>query len=327
MNHEIRPVHILSGFLGTGKTTLLNRLLERPDFANTLVIVNEFGEIPLDHHLITSSSETIVELSNGCLCCSIRGELVETLLSLDTTRFERIIIETTGIADPLPVHQALTVQPVLARGMRAGSILTVFDAGRGADLIQQHEEAAHQLVLADIVYLSMSDLAGDVPGAKNTIADHNPVARVIQDPSEISTDLLDAQGGTTKTASGSGHSGTYSSVVLQCEEPQPVAAVIGFLDQLSGLCGQSLLRLKGFVRTFETNDCPLLVQMSGPIVHEPIKLDDWPVGLNQTQLVVITKDIDSKIVRATFNSFFGIADIDTPDRNAITENPLAVPGM
>ncbi len=104
MQKASRPVHILSGFLGTGKTTFLNQLLKRHDFSNTLVIVNEFGEVPLDHQLIESSSETIVELSNGCLCCSIRGELVDTLLTLNVDTFDRVIIETTGIADPLPVH-------------------------------------------------------------------------------------------------------------------------------------------------------------------------------------------------------------------------------
>ncbi|MEM7216351.1 MAG: GTP-binding protein [Pseudomonadota bacterium] len=327
MNIGSKPVHILSGFLGTGKTTLLNQLLERPDFSNTLVIINEFGEVPLDHHLIESNEETIVELSNGCLCCSIRGELVDTLLSVDTETFDRIIVETTGIADPLPIHQALTVQPILARGLRAGSIITVFDKVNGKSHLADHAEANQQLALADIVYLSMLDADGDMQAAETLVRGYNQSTALVTDPAEIRAEQIDGAISKELENNNSGHADEYVSIVLQTEKPQPVSAVIGFLNYLANRFGKSLLRIKGFANCTEHPAGPVLIQMSGPIVHDPVKLQAWPDGQPQTQLIVIGKGLDITMVKSLFDSFSDTAAVDTPDRAAMTENPLAIPGF
>ncbi|MEM7069598.1 MAG: GTP-binding protein [Pseudomonadota bacterium] len=327
MNQNARPVHILSGFLGTGKTTLLNQLLKREDFANTLVIVNEFGEVPLDHHIIESSSETIVELSNGCLCCSIRGELVDTLISVSDRTFDRIIVETTGIADPLPIYQALMLQPVLAVGLRAGSILSVYDIVQGKSLIDQHEEAEKQIALADFIYISMRDKADDLAGGLKFAEKLNPNAIIFEASDDITAHTLDTSQHSPRKIPHSHHSGDYVSVVLETDQAQPYSAIIGFLHHLANTCGQSLLRAKGFAKVTELGNAPLLVQMSGHIVHDPVQLKSWPDGPQQTHIVVIAKDLDANIIRSVFNSFFDIVDIDTADRKALTDNPLAIPGM
>ena len=154
-----KPVILLTGFLGSGKTTFLNRILKLDEFKNSLVIVNEFGSVPVDHLLVEKSAETIYELSNGCLCCNMRGELVETLANLDLTRFDRIFIETTGIADPLPVFQTLAFNPDLASRLQPSLILSVFDLARGKELISAHAEAQHQLAIADQILLTKQDIA------------------------------------------------------------------------------------------------------------------------------------------------------------------------
>ena len=326
MAKSAKPVHILSGFLGSGKTTLLNHLLNRNDFSDTLVIVNEFGTVPLDHHLIKSSSETIVELSNGCLCCSIRGELVDTLLSLNTDRFTRVIIETTGVADPLPVHQAITAQPVLAKGLRAGSILTVFDSQRGSGLIRDHQEARQQLALADIVYLSMLDAGGNQIAAKEAVSRIAPSAMIVTEPDSIGSGMLDGTIRKLKSGVSSGHEGEFTSLVLESLKPQSVQTLVGFMHHLANICGPSLMRVKGFAVCSGKTAGPVLLQMSGQIVHDPVQFDTWPRGEPQTQLTVIGKDIDPAMVQSAFNGFFGIPGVDTPDGNALTDNPLAIPG-
>lgn len=159
------PVSLLTGFLGSGKTTLLNAWLRDPALADAAVIVNEFGEIGIDHALIASSNENTIELSTGCLCCTVRGDLVETLRDLRARRsagevpnFTRVLIETTGLADPVPVIQALITFPV-ARAFRLGRVITVVDSVNGAATLDAHGEAVRQVVVADELVVSKTDLA------------------------------------------------------------------------------------------------------------------------------------------------------------------------
>ncbi|MEM9330500.1 MAG: GTP-binding protein [Pseudomonadota bacterium] len=327
MSITLKPVHILTGFLGSGKTTLLNRLLSQAEFSNTLVIINEFGEVPLDHHLIEKSTDTIVELSNGCLCCTVRGEMVDLLLELDTSQFDRVIVETTGIADPIPVYQSLTAQPVLAKGLRAGSIITVFDTLSGAALFKAHEEARKQLALADIVFLTMVDRNGDRTAAQQLISQHSPQAIITMNPEEIRPDAIDLVAKATAAHGNASHSDQYTSIILETERLLPIPIVCDFLHQLANDCGETLLRVKGLVKCPENIEKPILIQMSGQIVHDPISLPQWPNGTDGTGLVVIGKGIDHKKVKTLFEGFFGIMNIDTPDREAITGNPLSIPGL
>src|SRR5580698_131024 len=159
------PVSIVTGFLGSGKTTLIGRVLRDPAFARTAVIVNEFGEIGLDHELIASSDETLLALTTGCLCCAVRSDLVATLLDLRTRReageiaFDRVLIETSGLADPAPILHALMTDRDIARHHVIDGIVTVVDALHGVTALARHPEARRQVALADRLLLSKTDLA------------------------------------------------------------------------------------------------------------------------------------------------------------------------
>ena len=160
------PVSVITGFLGAGKSTLLNRLLRHPDMGETAVIVNEFGEIGLDHALIASSKEDTILLSSGCLCCTVRGDLVNTFRDLTAKRdagevkpFKRVVIETTGLADPAPVLHTLMSDPVVAERCRLESVVTLVDAVNGGGTLDHHTEAVKQAAVADRLVLTKVDLA------------------------------------------------------------------------------------------------------------------------------------------------------------------------
>ncbi len=160
------PVSVITGFLGAGKSTLLNRLLRHPDMGETAVIVNEFGEIGLDHALIASSKEDTILLSSGCLCCTVRGDLVNTFRDLTAKRdageikpFKRVVIETTGLADPAPVLHTLMSDPVVAERCRLESVVTLVDAVNGDGTLNHHTEAVKQAAVADRLVLTKVDLA------------------------------------------------------------------------------------------------------------------------------------------------------------------------
>ncbi|CAH1651060.1 GTP-binding protein [Hyphomicrobiales bacterium] len=185
MNQERIPVNLLTGFLGSGKTTLLNSWLRDPAFADVAVIVNEFGEIGIDHTLIAASNDNTIELSTGCLCCSVSGDLVTTLRELNEKRargeirpFTRVFIETTGVADPVPVIQSLMTFPVAGRYV-LNRIITVVDALHGQRTITDFEEAARQVVVADDIILSKTDLATVPDELVALLKARNPSARVL----------------------------------------------------------------------------------------------------------------------------------------------------
>jgi len=160
------PVALLTGFLGSGKTTLLNKLLKRVDMGETAVIVNEFGEVGLDHLLMESGSEDMTVLNSGCLCCTVRGDLIETMGRLFIRRakgevpaFKRLLIETTGLADPAPVLHTLMTDPLLAARYRLDAVITTVDAVNGQSTLENHEEAVKQAAVADRLLLTKTDLA------------------------------------------------------------------------------------------------------------------------------------------------------------------------
>ena len=164
MSDDRLPVTLLTGFLGSGKTTLLNAWLRSPDLADAAVIVNEFGEVGIDHALIASSNDNTIELSTGCLCCTVRGDLVDTLRELIVRRekgevraFDRVIIETTGLADPAPVIQALMTFPVAHR-FRLRQVVTTVDAVNGLSTLASHPEAVKQAAVADEIVITKLDI-------------------------------------------------------------------------------------------------------------------------------------------------------------------------
>jgi G3E family GTPase len=158
-------VNVVTGFLGSGKTTLIARLLRDPKLVNTAVIINEFGEVGLDHVLVESIRDDVVLLAQGCLCCTLNGDLAATLEGLDTRRaagvvpdFDRVIVETTGIADPAPVLQTILDRPMLLRGYRLGNVVTTVDAVTGGSTLDCHREAVRQVAIADHLLVTKTDL-------------------------------------------------------------------------------------------------------------------------------------------------------------------------
>ena len=182
------PVAILTGFLGAGKSTLLNRILKDEDMRDAAVIINEFGDVGIDHLLVESSGDSIIELSDGCLCCTVRGELVDTLANLmdamQTGRIrplKRVVIETTGLADPAPVMQSIMGNPIIANNFDLDGVITVVDAVNGLQTLDNHEEARKQVAVADRLIVSKTGIAGAAPEAQleSRLRALNPRAQIL----------------------------------------------------------------------------------------------------------------------------------------------------
>ena len=340
------PVSVLTGFLGAGKTTLLNRLLREPTLARTAVIVNEFGEIGLDHALIEASSDGVIELSDGCLCCTVRGDLVDTLdRLLDGSRaIDRIVIETTGIADPVPVLRAVMAHPTRSEAMRLDGVIAVVDAAVGADTLERHNEARRQVAVADRIVLTKRDLRDD-----GTLTDAlgrlNPGAPILDartdrlagkllgcglyDPTTKSADVerwLRADAHRHSHANGHDH-GSVRSFSLVHDAPVPLGAVEDFLNLLASAHGPRLLRMKAIINAAEHPDEPLVLHAVQTTMHPPARLSGWPDEDRRTRVVMIVDGIAETYVRDLFAAFTGTPSIDTPDRTALTDNPLAIPGL
>jgi G3E family GTPase len=193
------PVSVLTGFLGAGKTTLLNRLLKDPAMADTAVIINEFGDVAIDHLLVEQASDGVIQLSDGCLCCTVRGELVDTLADLvdrlqtgRIARLARVVIETTGLADPAPVLQAIMGHPALAQAYRLDGVVTLVDAVNGAKALDDHVEAVKQVAMADRIVLTKTDIEPAPAALRRRLAALNPRAAVIaaSAPGALAASLL-----------------------------------------------------------------------------------------------------------------------------------------
>lgn len=330
------PVTLLTGFLGSGKTTLLNAWLRSPELCNAAVIVNEFGEVGIDHALIASSSDNTIELSTGCLCCTVRGDLVDTLRELIVKRekgevraFDRAIIETTGLADPAPVIQALMTFPV-ARRFRLRQVVTAVDAANGARTLEQHPESVKQAAVADEIVITKIDLD---PDAANALVPQlkrlNPGARIhssapdrmlmpaalatvdIYDPATKAPDVaawLNAEAHTYKPHHGhdhahdiNRHSADIGSFVLDFDEPLHWEHVANWLDALVLGHGNDLLRVKGIL-DIAGRDRPIVVQAVQQLFHPPFELPAWPDGTRKSRIVFITRGLSRDFVREVLNT-------------------------
>jgi G3E family GTPase len=386
------PVSVLTGFLGAGKTTLLNRLLKDPALTDTAVIINEFGEVGIDHLLVESSGDGIIELADGCLCCTIRGELVDTLADLmdrmQTGRIQklkRVVIETTGLADPAPVLQAIMGNPVIAHSFQLDGVVTVVDAANGLATLKNHPEAVKQVAVADRLVLSKASLAsGDTIAAlKQELAALNPRAALVDGddasatgPSLLVTGLYDPD---TKIADvrrwlneeadsdghhhhdhddhhghghGHGHGhhdhdhehrngharqhdhdvtrhdATIRSFSIIHDRPIDPMALDMFIDLLRSAHGEKLLRMKAIVAVSNNPDRPVILHGVQTVFHAPERLAAWPDPSDRrTRMVLITRDLPEAFVRDLFDAFTGKPNIDRPDRAALEDNPLAIPGF
>jgi G3E family GTPase len=322
------PITLITGFLGSGKTTLLGRLLARPELADTAVVVNELGEVGLDHELVETVTDAVTVLTSGCLCCALRQDLVSTLRDLLTRReagtippFARVAVETTGLADPAPVLQTLVADPLVASFFALDACVTTVDAVTGLQTLAAHPEAVKQVAVADRILLTKTDMAPDTSALEAELAALNPGApriRVLHgdlDPGAILNQArrpdaarlaeLDRWLGAAE-ADGHRHHGDVRAHCLSWPEPVPWADFQRWLTDLVERHGERLLRVKGLVR-IAGEERPLLIQGVQHVFHEPVWLEGWPKGAPaQTRLVAIGRDIDEAIGLGALRSDFTI---------------------
>ncbi|MDQ2187139.1 GTP-binding protein [Alcaligenaceae bacterium A4P071] len=333
-------VTVLSGFLGSGKTTLLNRLLRTPDFTDALVIVNEFGDIGIDHHLVRVGDDRLAVIAGGCLCCTVRGGLVDTLrdmfmaaMARQVPPFSRVVIETTGLADPAPVLFTLTHEPFLAQRFVYRGAVVVADVTHLERQLETQPEVARQLALADVVWLSKSDLADDAQrvAARNAVQDVNAFARIIDGAASdveviamlirMLDDALVPRGsapGYVPKLSFASHGRVHQKVVRL---PQPLSRVAfaQAIEKLQRDLGASLLRMKGIVRWRRRDGSAMVYAVHGvhDVMYAPEPLeDDSGAALPKAGgtiddggvLVLITRDVPPRDVDAAVEAAFGAAD-------------------
>lgn len=320
------PVTLVTGFLGAGKTTLVARLVRHPAMKRVAVVINEAGEIGIDHDIVAMASENIALLANGCICCSVRTDLQDTLRELFGQRragaiadFDRVIIETTGLADPAPVLQTLTSDTMIFAHYRLDGVVTLVDAINGALQLQTQPEAVKQVALADRVFVTKSDIATSeqVRALLGEIGDLNPGARVsllvhgAVEPGELTNlGLASARAGDQTLSflgeslqgTGSGgektlaraHDSAIRTLSLRFEQPFTWNAFSAALELLANLRGPDLLRVKGIVNV---DGKPVVVQGVQHVFHEPVELDRWPSEDHGTRLVFITRNIPAEVIR------------------------------
>ncbi|MFC0284702.1 CobW family GTP-binding protein [Camelimonas abortus] len=383
------PLIVITGFLGAGKTTLLNRLLRDPALADTVAIINEFGDVALDHLFVETASEELVTLSSGCLCCTVRGDLVATLEDLLRRRdngriapFRRVIIETTGLADPAPVLQSVLRHPYLQMRYSLAGVVTVVDAANGAATLAAHPEAVKQAAVADRLLLTKTDIAaaGATARLKQELRRLNPAARLTDVQAQgVDASLIaglgpfDAEGrpagvrawldagdggrrgheprarnfhaddpdaddphahdgpchpGCGHLRHGDGrHGAGIRTVTLVEERPAPPDAFAMFLDLLRSAHGEKLLRVKGLVATADRPDQPVVIHGVQHVFHPPVRLPAWPDADRRTRIVFIVRDMEADFLERMWGAFTGRVAVDAPDRAALTDNPLAPPGL
>jgi G3E family GTPase len=333
------PVTLLTGFLGSGKTTVLNHVLKQPDMGATAVVVNEFGEIGLDHLLVERSSEDVVLLNSGCLCCTVRGDIVDTLTNLFVDRvkgkipyFTRVAIETTGLADPAPILHTLMTDPIVAARYMLDGVVATVDAVNGAGTLDKQPEAVKQAAVADRLLLTKTDLADSVTRQEiearleslNPSAVILPVAKGAVDPARLfnigfydpATKSLDVRRWLRDEAFESSHAhhghehpdvnrhdDRIRAFCITRDRPISWAALSAWLDGLATMRGDDLLRLKAIVALSDRPGQPVVLHGVQHLFHPPVLLPEWPSEDHRTRMVFITRDLPREAIEATLAAF------------------------
>lgn len=285
---ETLPISLLTGFLGSGKTTLLRRALAARAFADTAVVINELGEIGLDHYLVETVPGPVVELPGGCLCCAIREDLAATLRDLIERRdsgsgppFQRVIVETTGMADPAPILFALAADPMLERRLRLDRVVAVVDAATAGRTLARYAEAARQIAVADRVIVTKTDMRPWDEALRRAIAAHNPetepiLAVATEDLGGILWGWAPHLMPISRPALPALHTHGVSAYAITLRKP---CSRLEFARALGGLArerGDDLLRVKGILAFSDRPERPAFVQGAQHALYPPIWLDRWP---------------------------------------------------
>ena len=317
------PVALLSGFLGSGKTTLINALLRDPRMAGTAVAVNEFGDIPLDRDLIDHGADKTVVLANGCLCCNLAGDMEDAVMRLfsrreggEVPRFQRLLIEPSGLADPAPIAQAILRNPVMSRAMRLEAIVTTVDALFGESQLARHPETRKQVALADRLVLTKTDLVttASLERLQLELRNQNPAAPIFKAPHGVvdATLLFPPSffdlAVSTQAPNRSGlfadsvdpdHRGRHAVVSLFADRPLIWRAFDNWLRRIRIEHGEHLLRVKGMLE-IESVDGPVVVQGIHHVLNAPVELDAWPDGERRSRLVLIADRATIDTVRESW---------------------------
>ena len=332
------PVSVITGFLGSGKTTLLNHLLAHPAMVETAVLINEFGEVGLDHLLVRQISEDIVLLNSGCLCCTVRGDLVDSLRELflkrgrgEVPEFRRAMVETTGLADPAPIIHTLMTDPMLVKRYRLDGIVTTVDAVHGSAQLDTHAEPVKQAAVADRLVLTKTDIADGaaVEALRDRLGAVNPAAPImVAVNGEAEPDALfdcglfnpksktpDVAGWLNEEAyagaPGHGHphdvnrhDDRINAFCMTVDDPIKWDAFAVWLEMLLATRGENVLRIKGILNVAgETK--PVAIHGVQHVFHPPATLPKWPDGERRSRIVFITRDMGRQAIEDTFRAVYG----------------------
>jgi G3E family GTPase len=332
------PVNVITGFLGSGKTTLLQRLLAAPRLADTAVLVNEFGEVGLDHHLLQRLDDEIVLLQSGCLCCTIRGDLSAAIRDLyakrergNIARFRRLVIETTGLADPVPILAVVMAEPVLRHHFRLGNVVTTVDAVNGLTHLQHQPESAKQAAVADRIVITKTDVADgmSIRELSRRLAQLNPSALQLEtapsvaiDPDLLLTrDLYDLEGKAEEVRSWlaneqqeashaahlhhldvNRHDARIHAFCLRFQRSLDWTAFGIWLAMLLHCHGSDILRVKGLLN-IGANSGPVVIHGVQHLVHPPDHLPAWPDDDHSSRIVFIVRGLSRDIIERSLAAF------------------------
>jgi G3E family GTPase len=347
------PVSLITGFLGSGKTTLLNKLLRHDGLGDSAVIINEFGEVGLDHLLVEAIDGEIAVLASGCVCCTLRSDLEETLRNLlikrdhgEVPAFSRILVETTGLADPAPIVQLLLNNPLVSHYVRLDAVVTTVDAVNGAQQIGEHTEAVKQVALADRLLVTKTDIAAaDTvarldqslislnPGATRHAVSNGEIApdalfgaalfdparktpdvrrwineSAYRDPSPDHEHETQANNGHAHDHAEHAHAGGIQSCCLISDEPLSWDALSSWLARLRQSAGPDLLRVKGILNLIG-EDAPVAIHGVHHVFHPPVQLEAWPDADRRSRIVFITRHISPADLRGSFVEHVGATRI------------------
>ena len=346
------PVTIVTGFLGAGKTTLLNVLLRRPALRRAAVIVNEFGPVGIDHLLVDTVLGDMLMLTTGCICCAARGDLVSALGTLLGRRqrgeidVDWIVIETTGLAEPGPILDAILLDGALRAACRLAGCITLVDARAGSAALAPHEEALHQIVAADAIVLTKTDLDPECPLAARPefaawLHGLNPAAPLLiaQDvgavvaavtaPHDRPAPDLYRPAAYAATAGHGAQAHRHDGIEAVCLEAGTLdpAMFDSFLTRLIDRHGAALLRIKGLVASRADPDHPVVVHAVGARLHPSERLERWPSPDRRSRLVVIGRGLAPGVIADLWAAYFGPPAIDRPDAAALSAHGEGGPGL